>query len=566
VEAARPALDVSGHDRSSPEPVRDPVYGDADWWRHGVVYQIYPRSFADSDGDGTGDLPGIEGKLDYLRELGVDAIWLSPIYPSPGRDVGYDVSDHTAVDPLFGTEGDFDRLVSAAHRRGIRVILDLVMNHTSDEHPWFQASRASRDGPYGDWYLWRDPSGYDEDGRPLPPNNWLSWFGGPAWEWDELRQQFYMHTFLVQQPELNWRNPAVERAQFDMVRGWLARGVDGFRLDVFNAFLKHPELLANPEIEGPTLWARQRHLYDRDQPDFPDLISRFRAILDEKPGRMSVGELFASEAERAVALTIERHMVFDWALLAAPWSAAAYGDAIWLRESMFGDDRWLANVLSNHDQSRQASRLSASAAVSDSDAVARAAAVVLLSIRGTPFLYYGEEIGLRDVVVPEDEIIDPPAKRALVDPDFEWWNRDGCRSPMPWDGGPGHGFTTGRPWLRFGDDADDRNVDAQIDDTGSVLATYRRLIALRRRSEALRSGTLRLLDVETPDVLAWSREVESERVVVVVNFADAPRDASIVLGGATYRGLAGSHLDPPSPGPDGRLSLRPLEAVILRAD
>jgi alpha-glucosidase len=370
----------------------------------------------------------------------------------------------------------------------------------------------------------------------------------------------------VQQPELNWRNPAVEQAQFDMVRGWLARGVDGFRLDVFNAFLKHPELLANPEIEGPTLWARQRHLYDRDQPDFPDLISRFRAILDEKPGRMSVGELFASEAERAVVLTTERHMVFDWALLAAPWSAAAYGDAIWLRESMFGDDRWLANVLSNHDQSRQASRLAASAGVSDTDAVARAAAVVLLSIRGTPFLYYGEEIGLRDVVVPEDEIIDPPAKRALVDPDFEWWNRDGCRSPMPWDGGPGHGFTTGRPWLRFGDDADDRNVDSQIDDTGSVLATYRRLIALRRSSEALRSGTLRLLDIETSDVLAWSREVDSERVVVVVNFANAPRDTGVVVGGATYRALVGSHLDPPSPGPDGQLSLRPLEAVILRAD
>jgi len=550
----------------TPEPVRQPFYGD-DWWRHGIVYQIYPRSFADSDGDGTGDLTGIDSKLDYLDALGVDAIWLSPIYPSPGRDVGYDVSDHTAVDSLFGTEEDFDRLVAEAHRRGIRVILDLVMNHTSDAHPWFQASRSSRDGPYTDWYLWRDPSGYDEDGRPLPPNNWLSWFGGPAWEWDARRQQFYMHTFLVEQPELNWRNPAVEAAQFDMVRGWLARGVDGFRLDVFNAFLKHPELLANPEIEGATLWARQRHLYDRDQPDFPDLIGRFRAILDERPGRMSVGELFASEAERAVALTTERHMVFDWALLAAPWSAAAYGDAIWLRESMFGDDRWLANVLSNHDQSRQASRLAASAGLADTDAVAKAAAVVLLTIRGTPFMYYGEEIGLRDVQVPEDEIIDPPARRALVDPDFEWWNRDGCRSPMPWTGAPGHGFTTGRPWLRFGDDAATRNVAAQDGDPGSVLATYRRLIALRRSSEAVRSGTLRVVETNTPDVLAWSREVPGERLLVVVNFADAPREIRVANGeDATYRAVIGSHLDPAVPAPGGSLSLRPLEAVVLRAD
>jgi alpha-glucosidase len=552
--------------RRAPERVQRPFYDDESWWRHGVVYQIYPRSFADSGGDGTGDLPGIESRLDYLEGLGVDAIWLSPIYPSPGRDVGYDVSDHTAVDPLFGSEADFDRLVDSAHRRGIRVILDLVMNHTSDQHPWFQASRASRDGPKADWYLWRDPSGYDENGRPLPPNNWLSWFGGPAWAWDDGRRQFYMHTFLREQPELNWRNPAVEAAQFDMVRGWLERGVDGFRLDVFNAFLKHPELLANPEIDGATLWARQRHLYDRDQPDFPDLIARFRAILDERPGRMSVGELFASEAERAVALTTERHMVFDWALLAAPWSAARYGDAIWLRETMFGDDRWLANVLSNHDQPRQASRLASSAALEDTDAIARAAAVVLMTIRGTPFMYYGEEIGMIDVAVPEDEIIDPPARRALVDPDFEWWNRDGCRSPMPWTAEPGHGFTTGRPWLRFGDDADTRNVAAQDADPGSVLATYRRLIDLRRHSEALRSGALRVVETGITNVLAWSRELTGERILVVVNFADAPRETRVEGEGATYRALAGSHLDPASPTPTGELSLRPLEAVVLRAD
>ena len=375
-----------------------------------------------------------------------------------------------------------------------------------------------------------------------------------------------MHTFLVEQPELNWRNPAVEQAQFDMVRGWLDRGVDGFRLDVFNAFLKHPELLANPEIEGATLWARQQHLYDRDQPDFPELIGRFRAILDEQPGRMSVGELFASEAERAAALTAERHMVFDWALLAAPWSAEAYRSAIWLRESMFGDDRWLANVLSNHDQSRQATRLAASAGISDTDGVARAAAVVLLTIRGTPFMYYGEEIGLRDIAVPDDEIIDPPARRALVDPDFEWWNRDGCRSPTPWTQEEhGHGFTTGRPWLPFGDDAATRNVGTQTDDPSSVLTTYGRLIALRRQSEAVRTGTLRLIDERTPDVLAWTREADGERVVVVVNFANEPRETTVSEDGSGLRPLVGTHVDPAAPSETGALSLRPLEAVVLRA-
>jgi len=552
--------------RTEPSGVVGATFDD-DWWQNGIIYQIYPRSFADTDGDGIGDLPGITSRLDYLHDLGVDAIWLSPIYPSPGLDVGYDVSDHTSVDPMFGGDAAFDRFVAEAHRRGLRVILDLVMNHTSDQHPWFQASRASRDNEFADWYLWRDPTGFDEAGRPLPPNNWLSWFGGSAWQWDEPRRQFYMHTFLVQQPELNWRNPAVEEAQFRMVRGWLERGVDGFRLDVFNAFLKHPELLANPEIEGATLWARQQHLYDRDQPDFPDLIGRFRAIVDEMPGRMSVGELFASEAERAVALTTERHMVFDWALLQAPWSAEAYGDAIWLRETMFGHDRWLANVLSNHDQSRHATRLAASAGIADTDAVARAAAVVLLSIRGTPYLYYGEEIGLRDVAVPVEEIIDPPARRALVDPEFEWWNRDQCRSPMPWTAEPGHGFTTGHPWLRFGADADRRNVAAQDGDEGSVLSTYRRLIALRRASPALRAGTLQLASVGTPDVLAWHRRAPSEHMLVVVNFAEESRSVTLPSEGSErFSPVGGSHPDPRGPDDRNALTMRPLEAVILRVD
>ncbi len=555
--------------RDPMKPPAPPVQGatfDDDWWRQAVIYQIYPRSFRDTDGDGVGDLPGIIERLGYLADLGVDAIWLSPIYPSPGRDVGYDISDHTAVDPMFGSEADFDRLVAEAHGRGMRVVMDLVMNHTSDRHPWFTASRAARDGPFADWYLWRDPAGHDEDGRPQPPNNWLSFFGGSAWEWDDPREQFYMHTFLAEQPELNWRQPDVEAAQFQMVRGWLDRGVDGFRLDVFNAFLKHPDLLANPVREGATDWDRQEHLHDRDAPDFPELIGRFRSILDARPGRMSVGELFASEPEKAVALMTDRHLVFDWGLLAAPWSATAYGAAIDARESAFGPGRWLANVLSNHDQSRQATRLADSAGIADTDAVARAAAVVLLTLRGTPFLYYGEELGLRDVPVPENAIIDPPARRALVEPDFSWWNRDLCRSPMPWTAGQGYGFTSGRPWLPLGEDSATHNVEAQQRDGGSVLATYRRLIALRRERESLRTGALRRVETPTPDVLAWFRESPSERVLIVVNLGDTQRLADIPdLADGSWYAIGGTHEKTSAPDGSGHVLLRALEAVIYGA-
>src|SRR6476469_6787212 len=432
-------------------------------WRDGVVYQIYPRSFADHDGNGVGDLRGILDHLDHFGPDGieVDAIWLSPIYPSPGRDLGYDVSDHTSVDPLFGPEADFDELVAACHARGLKVILDLVMNHTSDEHPWFLASKASREGTYADYYLWRDPSGHDADGHPIPPNNWVSFFGGPGWEWVPERQQFYYHTFLVGQPELNWRNPAVEAAQWAMVRGWLARGVDGFRLDVFNAFLKDPALRDNPVIEGGgSPWARLQHRYDIDQPDFLDLIGRFRAILDEKPGRLSVGELFTGGTKRAAAYTQGRyHIVFDWSLMESPWTAAAFGAGIDLRETAYGPDLWPTVALSNHDRERQATRLSSSVGRDrdpDRAAIAKAAAVVVLALRGTPFLYYGEEIGMTDVDIPRDEIVDPPA--LLAGPDFPWYDRSRCRTPMQWDGTPNAGFTTGKPWLRLAPDALSRNV------------------------------------------------------------------------------------------------------------
>jgi alpha-glucosidase len=539
-------------------------------WRDGVVYQIYPRSFADSDGDGTGDLRGIIDHLDHFGPDGlpIDAIWLSPIYPSPGRDLGYDVSDHTSVDPLLGSEADFDDLVAACHGRGLKVILDLVMNHTSDEHAWFRASKQSREGPYAEFYLWRDPSGWDADGNPLPPNNWVSFFGGPGWEWVPERRQFYYHTFLVGQPELNWRNPAVEAAMWDMVRGWLRRGVDGFRLDVFNAFLKDRDLRSNPVIEGHSPWTRLEHKFDLDQTDFPALIERFRSILDEQPGRMSVGELFTGGTRTAAAYTRDRHIVFDWSLMESPWTAAAFRAGIDLREDAYGPHLWPTVALSNHDRERQATRLSASIGRDrqpDRDAIAKAAAVLVLALRGTPFLYYGEEIGMVDVDIPRDEIVDPPALRA--GPDFPWYDRSRCRTPMQWSSGPGAGFTTGRPWLRLAPDAAERNVDRQRLDADSVYACYRRLLAYRRTAPALRCGGMTRLDPDVPDVLGWTREADGQRLLVLASFVGEERtiDLRRVAGDDGWRVGVGSFREPGAPRPDGTLVLRPDEAIILEA-
>ncbi len=440
-----------------------------------------PRSFADSNGDGIGDLPGIIEHLDYLGPdgLGVDALWLSPIFPSPGHDLGYDVSDHERVDPLFGTEADFDRLVEAAHRRGIRIVLDLVMNHTSSRCiPWFVESRARRDGPSRG--LVPVAATHRATGPTASPSRRTTGSRtSVALAGSGTSTAGSSTTTRSSSSNRSWTGeaPGVEDAQFGMVRGWLARGVDGFRLDVFNRFLKHPELPSNPTQPGSSAWARQIHVNDGDQPDFPELIGRFRDIVDERPGRMSIGELFDGTVERAAGLTADRHLVFDWELVESAWTGAGIRAAIARREAAFGDTAWPTVVLSNHDRPRLSSRLADPIAGADRDAVARAAAVLLLTVRGTPCLYYGEELGLPDVNIPAAESVDPPA--AHVGPDFDWWDRSRCRAPMPWAAGPGAGFTTGQPWLRFGLDADTRNVAAQAADPSSVLSLYRRLIALR---------------------------------------------------------------------------------------
>lgn len=569
--APRKTRAASTTERAATPRIENPAFGD-DWWQRGVVYQVYPRSFADSNDDGIGDLPGLIDKLDYVndgtdRSLGVDAIWLSPIHPSPGFDVGYDVADYDAIDPLFGTLDDFDRLVAEAHRRGIRIMLDLVMNHTSSAHRWFEESRRDASGPFGEWYLWRDGV-RDRFGRLRRPNNWTSFFGGSAWTWDDIRGQFYMHTFLPEQPDVNWRNPAVREAMLAMVRRWLERGVDGFRLDVFNAFFKDPDLTSNPRrLLGRRPYDRQIHLYDKDRPELTGFLEEFRALVDSYPGRMTVGELFSGDPSLAPTLSAPKHLVFDFELIRQGWSAAGFATASQKHEERFGPDGWPTIVLSNHDQPRQASRLAPRADAETSDEAARALAVLSLTMRGTPFLYYGEEIGARDVPVPWPEIIDPPAKRGgrLVRRVVPWWNRDQARSPMPWGNGPNGGFSRGRPWIRMAPDVETRNVAVQDADPSSVLASYRRLVWLRRQHRALQVGAYRELHPRPRDVYAYERATPEETLVVAVNVGSKPTSLRLKTG-RRWSVVFDTHQLPQTDLVGGdQLKLAPRQAIILLA-
>jgi alpha-glucosidase len=541
-----------------------------DWWQTGVVYQIYPRSFADANGDGIGDLAGIADHLEHFGDgpgaIPIDAIWLSPIYPSPDFDFGYDVSDYVGVDPRYGTLADFDRLVEAAHARGVRIVMDLVLNHSSHRHAWFEASRASRDGPFADWYIWRDSPGRSLLGGRRPPNNWRSFFGGSAWTWDEGRQQFYLHTFLPEQPDLNWRHPEVRAAILDVVRTWLDRGVDGFRLDVFNTFFKDELLRSNPRRIGRRGgWSWQRHVHDRDQPELVGLLAELRAIVDEQPGRMTVGELFDGRYAEAAAFIEPRHLVFDWVAISLPWSAAAFRRAISERDAGFGPDRWPANVLSNHDQPRHASRYGDGLPPERGDARAKVAAALLLTLRGTPFLYYGEELAQRNLAIPNREAFDPPARNSSFL--FPWWNRDQARGPMAWRPGPGGGFTSGKPWLPLSPDAAARNVEAQSIDRQSVLSFYGSLLGLRRHTPALQLGNQRLLDTGEADVLAYVREAGGSSAFVALNFGDQRQTIAVPPPpvGRDWRIGLSTHRLPREASVSETLILEPSEAFIAVA-
>jgi alpha-glucosidase len=492
------------------------------WWRDAVVYQVYPRSFADADGDGVGDLEGLRARLDHLRWLGVDAVWLSPIFRSPMADFGYDVADYRDVDPLFGDLAAFDALLADAHARDIRVLLDWVPNHTSDQHPWFLESRASRESPKRSWYRWRD-------GTPdRPPNNWPAAFGtGPAWTWDAATEQWYLHTFLPQQPDLDWDEPEVVEAMHDVLRFWLDRGVDGFRADVVHLIGKDPALA---------------DVLDRDivaSHDFPGthaLLRGIRSVLDAYPGeRMMVGEVNLRETAQIAPYLgedDELHLAFDFASLHVPWEADAWRSRVAHVETVMGA-RWPTWVLSNHDRPRVRTRLGGS------EARARAVAVLLLTLRGTPFLYAGEELGLEDAVVAPERVVDPGG-------------RDGCRAPIPWTAGGGHGWPA-EPWLPWPPQPARRSVEAQRLDPGSMLHLVRDVLALRRESEALRRGSLTLLDDAPPGVLAYERASGGDRRRVWVSFgpsaAQLPEAWAVVLR--------------TDAAPDDRAPLAPDAAAIL---
>ncbi|MBN1666319.1 MAG: DUF3459 domain-containing protein [Anaerolineales bacterium] len=491
------------------------------WWQTAVIYQIYPRSFKDTSGNGIGDLRGIIEKLDYLSEtLGVDAIWLSPFYPSPMVDFGYDVADYCDVHPMFGSLADFDVLLAEAHRRDLRVIIDWVPNHSSDQHPWFQQSRASLDNPKRNWYVWRAAR---PDGSP--PNNWLAVFGGSAWEFDSLTGQYYLHSFTKEQPDLNWRNPEVRAAMFDVIRFWLERGVDGFRVDVAHFVMKDPQLRNNPpSAPGETEFHRSHgdydsliHLYDKGHPDAHAVYRDFRAILDQYSApneRLSVGEIHIFDWAEWTSYYgnpkdgLEFHMPFNFSLLNTPWTAQAVRQKVDGLEANLPEWAWPNYVLGNHDEGRLASRYGIEQA--------RVAGLLLLTLRGTPTLYYGDEIGMTDVEIPPAQQMDPYGKHV---PEH---GRDRCRTPMQWDPGPLAGFSppgTPTTWLPLAPDYEQVNVASQLHRPGSMLSFYRGLFALRRNWPALQVGDYQPLEGLPAQCFGYRRWFEDQQLLVILNFS-----------------------------------------------
>jgi alpha-glucosidase len=507
-----------------------------------VVYQVYPRSFADSNGDGVGDLPGIESRLDHLATLGVDAVWLSPVFRSPMRDFGYDVSDYRDIDPVFGSLADADRLIAAAHARGIRVVLDFVPNHTSSDHPWFLDARSSRDAEHRDWYIWRDPG---PDGGP--PNDLFSQFGGSAWTLDEATGQYWYHSFLAEQPELDWRNPAVPAAMLDNLRFWFDRGVDGFRIDVLWMIAKDDwPWRDGPVADAPSGFGGDpRHALEHgDGPDMDDRLRELRDVADAYPDRVLIGETYM-EPQRLARYYgrdgLGVHLPFYTALITVPWASGPIRAAVEAYEAALPGDAWPNWVLGNHDNRRVATRLGR--------AQARVAAMLLLTLRGTPTLYYGDELGMLDVAVPADRVVD-------VD------GRDPERSPMPWTTGPGAGFTTGEPWLPMTDDAGTYSVEAQAADPRSMLALHRRLLALRRAEPALNLGPWQAVDA--PDgVLAYDRWDDATRFRVLLNLGSG--DVRVAVDGR-WRLEVSTALDRDEEVITGSVALRGAEGLVLRAD
>lgn len=518
------------------------------WWRDGIIYQIYPRSFADSNDDGIGDLPGITGKLDYLQDLGIDAIWLSPIYPSPDIDYGYDVADYTAIDPKFGTMEDFEKLVKEARKRDIHILLDLVLNHTSDQHPWFIESRKSKDNPYHNWYLWRDPK---PDGSE--PNNWASIFGGSGWEFDPNLGQYYYHMFYPAQPDLNWRNPDVRQAMLDVFRFWLKKGVDGFRLDVFNEYFKDAAFRDNPPSIGLRRFNRQKHIHDVSQPEMAPLLNEIRGILDKHKEAYAVGETFLATTEQAADYcrgNDKLHAAFNFDFANCRWHPSRFMDSVEKWYGYLGDDAWPNNFLSNHDMKRAASRY----CLDKNDHRAKVAMAMLLTLKGTPFIYYGEEIAQRDIPIRRKaDVLDPIGRT--------FWpfhkGRDGCRAPMQWNGKTNAGFSETAPWLPVNADYPLRNVEHQVSDPDSMLNFTKKLIALRKAEPALQGGSFTALASDESFLMIYERRHHDDRLVVALNFSSRKLSFSLPEGVWNPLLTPGSQIS-------GNLSLNPYQVEIYK--
>jgi alpha-glucosidase len=506
----------------------------------------------DADGDGIGDLRGIQSKLDYLVWLGVDAIWISPIFPSPMADFGYDISNYVDIDPIFGSLADFDALLAEAHRRGLKVLLDYVPNHTSDQHPWFIESRSSRTNAKRDWYIWRDPK---PDGSP--PNNWLATFGGRAWQWDEITGQYYYHAFLKEQPDLNWRNSEVQQAMLNVMRFWLDRGVDGFRVDVMHHMVKDPELRDNPPNphwrSGLPPYRELLTTNTVDLPEVQEIVAKMRAVLEEYDDRMMVGEIYLP-VERIMAYYGASgegaHLPFNFQLIGLPWKARDIAATIERYEALLPSFGWPNWVLGNHDKARVASRVGA--------AQARVAATMLLTLRGTPTMYYGDEIGMHDVPIAPENVQDPYEKNV---PGLGL-GRDPERTPMQWNTGTGAGFTSGRPWLPIAADFTTVNVAIEQSQPDSILCLYRRLIDLRRSEPALSVGEFAPLPAGE-DLIAYVRKSGERRILIVLNLGSHTRHFDLAQLKCSGRLLLSTYLNCDPGNVHNDIILRPDEGTII---
>ena len=532
---------------------------DTDWWRGAVIYQIYPRSFQDSNGDGVGDLRGIVERLPYIASLGVDAIWISPFFPSPMKDFGYDVSDYRNVDPMFGTLDDFDALIARAHGLGLKVLIDQVLSHTSDLHPWFAESRTSRTNPKADWYVWADPK---DDGTP--PNNWLSIFGGPAWKWDARREQYYLHNFLSSQPDLNFHEPAVQDELLDVIRFWLDRGVDGFRLDTINFYFADKELRDNPALPAekrnasiaPSVnpYNHQEHVHSKNQPENLEFLRRFRGLLDEYPAATAVGEV--GDAQRGLELlgAYTRgnefvHMCYAFEFLEKEPLTAARISQVFEQFDQVADGGWACWAFSNHDVVRHATRWNLSPAAQ------RLFATLIVCLRGSVCLYQGEELGLSEAEVPFEQLQDPYG--------IEFWpefkGRDGCRTPIVWDkSNETAGFSQGQPWLPIPAEHFGQSVARQEDDPDAMLHHYRQAISFRKSMQALVKGAASRV-VADKDVVSFTRSLENETIFCAFNLSE--QEARISLPDGTWKQI-GAQLGSADISGSGEVELKPWQPVL----